>query len=880
MAVPDLAPGYLTTVKNLKSQRDENAKQREHERSQALKQFGMSIGKAAFETLADVGVEAFKEKLQRPYELADRGVSEVELPAPDMKKAVMASPLSQYFKGKGPVPEDPFAARSQSPMATQPTVTQPSVAKPAAASAEPAKVDEPKVAEPFMGPPQATKPTAESIKARRIEAARRRVASVEDRAFARGLLKDAEAGDAGALDALEEMPLASAPAEGVARSERRDGEAYRAMGTGGGAIASPGYTPPGYSSAGRDVPVPQTEAEKEAERKAGFKPGGIEVVPAGTPGAVPLPRRDEMGPPRGSGGPLRKLPAPVVIRDESTGEIIYSDTKPPGPPSMAAPPQVPPAAGEPTPLGAGGMRGLFQNLAASRAAGNFRESRDDTLMRRLDQLDPKDRAFVQAAALKRGAIEAATGLDLAQAANLKSKNDPNSPLYKAELAKIQAQNQATQAKLDVFADKVERAKLAKTPGTMEYETLRSKAWEQAALISKRLETRSSGSTSVGSGGGGGGVSISLGGSSSTPLFKVKVVDDGKGWPRVIGPNGEGKYLYQNPDGSVLDYTDKTVKVINIKTGEQEDTGEPVQDIRTGKPPKRADKTGQGAQVPSRPVVRTDTAPAGEPPSALALPPGETSNPYAGMTVEQLRSRETGLAGEIRKNPRDLKGAGEKNTEIGKINDEIKRREEGVKTAEKGDKTRAAWLTGGQKIKNDLIKAANDSRKLESYGVVDGDDFTFNGHDIPLADAKAFLLNGTLPVLSKEEEGDAEAKALHDADVKALTALGAAQLAWERDARKNAFLGLGVLRNNYQGADGTFYQAVEDEFGIRVPEDMRPKSVPPGPSTPSPGQLPPPPGRQSQADPADDLFNKINAMPWSADRKRRVFMAEAQKRGLA
>lgn len=56
--------------------------------------------------------------------------------------------------------------------------------------------------------------------------------------------------------------------------------------------------------------------------------------------------------------------------------------------------------------------------------------------------------------------------------------------------------------------------------------------------------------------------------------------------------------------------------------------------------------------------------------------------------------------------------------------------------------------------------------------------------------------------------------------------------------------------------------------------------PPGPSEQSPGQFPPPgedsPGDESKV---DDLFQKIEAQPWSAERKRRVFLARAKEVGL-
>lgn len=57
---------------------------------------------------------------------------------------------------------------------------------------------------------------------------------------------------------------------------------------------------------------------------------------------------------------------------------------------------------------------------------------------------------------------------------------------------------------------------------------------------------------------------------------------------------------------------------------------------------------------------------------------------------------------------------------------------------------------------------------------------------------------------------------------------------------------------------------------------QPKAAP-GPSTPSPGQFSPPPGKQSSL---DNLFDQIEAKPWDAAKKRRVFRDMAQKAGLA
>lgn len=62
---------------------------------------------------------------------------------------------------------------------------------------------------------------------------------------------------------------------------------------------------------------------------------------------------------------------------------------------------------------------------------------------------------------------------------------------------------------------------------------------------------------------------------------------------------------------------------------------------------------------------------------------------------------------------------------------------------------------------------------------------------------------------------------------------------------------------------------------------RARQLPPGPSQESPGQFPPP-GQDSPGDESaiDDLFKRIESQPWSADRKRRVFLTRAREAGLA
>jgi hypothetical protein len=98
-------------------------------------------------------------------------------------------------------------------------------------------------------------------------------------------------------------------------------------------------------------------------------------------------------------------------------------------------------------------------------------------------------------------------------------------------------------------------------------------------------------------------------------------------------------------------------------------------------------------------------------------------------------------------------------------------------------------------------------------------------------------------------------------------------------RKEAMDAIAPFRSSYIKGGGT----AEEFDGTVLPQ---PKAAPgtlnldplaPGPSTPSPGQFSPPPGKQSSL---DNLFDQIEAKPWDAAKKRRVFRDMAQKAGLA
>lgn len=82
--------------------------------------------------------------------------------------------------------------------------------------------------------------------------------------------------------------------------------------------------------------------------------------------------------------------------------------------------------------------------------------------------------------------------------------------------------------------------------------------------------------------------------------------------------------------------------------------------------------------------------------------------------------------------------------------------------------------------------------------------------------------------------------------------------------------VGPFRNRYTKAKQEFIDAggTEEEWNQSVP--------PPGPSEQSPGQFPPP-GDESKV---DELFQMIESQPWSAERKRRVFLTRAREAGLA
>jgi hypothetical protein len=89
-------------------------------------------------------------------------------------------------------------------------------------------------------------------------------------------------------------------------------------------------------------------------------------------------------------------------------------------------------------------------------------------------------------------------------------------------------------------------------------------------------------------------------------------------------------------------------------------------------------------------------------------------------------------------------------------------------------------------------------------------------------------------------------------------------------RKVAAMGaIAPYRSSYIKGGGTAEEF--DRLVLPQPEAA------PGPSTPSPGQFSPPPGKQSSL---DDLFDQIEAKPWDAAKKRRVFRDMAQKAGIA
>jgi hypothetical protein len=68
----------------------------------------------------------------------------------------------------------------------------------------------------------------------------------------------------------------------------------------------------------------------------------------------------------------------------------------------------------------------------------------------------------------------------------------------------------------------------------------------------------------------------------------------------------------------------------------------------------------------------------------------------------------------------------------------------------------------------------------------------------------------------------------------------------------------------------------EEWEATVPPFPGASTPAPGPSEQSPGQFPPP-GDESKV---DELFQKIESQPWSAERKKRVFLMRAKEAGLA
>ena len=804
MAVPDLS-GPLISIRNIQNTRSENAKTREHERDQALKQFGYSIGLKAFDTISNVGVKAFDEYQNRPYELADRGVFEGDLPElPESTLKVETTP------NPNPLPDEPASYTTWGDMQKQPLGGR---------------------------TPPPTLPQPEYTPGRKMQ--------VDGGGNMVPLEPDVNPLD----ESGNEQPWESS-------------------------VITPKPTPP-------KSPLANPDAWKQS-REAAPRPLGSESGPSLSD---PPPRKRVLVPQEGEG----MIPGDVEVRDRNTGKLIYKG--PPGPPAAGDLPQTPPGMFDEVAtsrVSSEGQGQLLKTLQEQQTPTGTSSAADEKLKQQLAQMSSKDRAFYEAAMLRRRRLEAEIGFTESQTAKNRQEVDP--ARIKAEMDKLGAETDRARVQALDFQTKVDKAKLAKTPGSREYETLRGKAWEQAALISQRLETRTSGSTSVGGGGAGGGLSVSLGGSSKKPLFKVKIVDDGNGWPRIVGPSGDGRYLFRDENGNILDYSGKTIQAVDPNTGEGTDTSVEVTDNRTGRAP---------APAPKREQPKTPTAPTAPTRPGMVTPllsrtpeapPGGKGNPFAGQTDEDLKARQNDLGKMVRGNPaksrkqqeefRDIsaeltarKDAADKAT---KAAAEAERAANKQKGSDKEEKTYLNDLTSLQaRVKPSVPRTDEEIQKAGfiKSSVMDG------YYKVPGVEKGIFSAE---KIKSAAADPDKAIAAGNKALVDQL------KLA-SREKRLSALREkLPGLRKQYglAGRGATredFFRDVSPVLNL-TPEEVESLSregvIPPGPSTTTPGQLPPPPGRQTQADPADDLFDKINAMPWSADRKRRVYMTEAKKRGLA
>lgn len=550
-------------------------------------------------------------------------------------------------------------------------------------------------------------------------------------------------------------------------------------------------------------------------------------------------------------------------------------------------------------------------------------------------LDPKTQAKLDASRAKLDNLNADTAYRLAQADPSKLQAELGSLNAQQQAALKLAEMR--QQKLDE-ANRVARAKL--TVGSPEYEVVRQKSVETAVKIAQSTEVRESGSGSSSFGTSGGGkFSKSQGGSSGTNLPRVGAiaVADDMGFGRAIIPDGQKRYVLRGEGGLVTvyvpEYDQETSAYWGREIGRSEDGGKtwiksPPPSEDDGSPSKRARARGRrrvgGGGGGNNPAPPTDKGTLGAVVDALGAPfravadavdgstapapaPAPAEKTIRDMTDAELQKyqadlNKSGVEFAIKQAPSWAKDIVRDGANAESVAAEIKRRDDERKAGERA----AEKATGSTKTFADKARALANALDDDKYkpignvrlaqvmaekGYTGNDIVTIPGHDAKLAksDFDAALAGGNISarIQKKADDGDelakkkvAAFKAVKDDAVRLKAAENSAAAARKRAALE---AGLQTLQIEYR-ASGQPKEKMWEQlqtFGLPIDDaDLKTKYAP-GPGAQD--RLPQPrPGDQSKSrvlDEADKLFAQLDALPWSADRKRRVYLSEIKKRGL-
>lgn len=470
------------------------------------------------------------------------------------------------------------------------------------------------------------------------------------------------------------------------------------------------------------------------------------------------------------------------------------------------------------------------------------------------------------------------------------------PKADMELRKLQLETE----KLETAA---EAAKRAQTVGTPEYEARRTKAWNDAFRAVATTEQRAGGSAGL----------LTASGSANRPRAMGLVVDDGNGWPRIVAPDADKRFIYRGADGVQIEYTPKYDKDLRAWTATNArritDTGEAPFEVPSAaeavKPrvrpvtyemdqSERAKVRKDNRKIATIPAAKpTQTDPA-RPPAplgydarvrAIGLDPATAtakqikdrgSDTQLALLPRQdrvaRRNEANELAAEAEKRAKDASAAATAAKDQAELGRRVAARQEKLP----GARAEMTAALGTYSRADDLVTTA--AKKLAQKFLSEGD-YGISGVDDVL-DAKdgAAALRGEPNPYGSDEPGLSR---VYDTLLRVRREVEATELPMvEADAVAKAQGYVNMWANSQPKAPtGDVVQQAEKAAGIKFPPAVRAKlTVPtyaPGPSEQSPGQLPPP----GQSSAAEDLFRKINAMPWSADRKRRVFLATAKERGI-